>query len=87
MSEKITYVNGYCKAITTQYGEIINFEVNPKDLDLLPKNEKWFVRLSMMKRKEPWKYWETHYMKLNTYSKQKDSPVETTNVDDDLPFV
>ena len=33
-----TYVNWYCKAIDTQYGQIINFEINPKDLDLLPKN-------------------------------------------------
>lgn len=70
MSEKkVIYVNGYCKAIQTQFGEIINFEVNPNDLNMLPKNDKGFVKLSMMKRREPGKYGETHYMKLNDYVK------------------
>ena len=89
MENQKTYVNWYCKAIATQYWEIINFEVNAKDLDLLPKNERWFVKLSMMKRKETGKYWETHYMVLNTYQKpewQSTATASNSSVDDDMPF-
>lgn len=91
MENQKTYINGFCKAVPTQFGEIINFEVNPSDLALLPKSERGFVKISMMRRKETWKYWETHYMVLNTYQKDKkddaqEEKVASSNVDDDLPF-
>lgn len=88
-----TYVNGHCKAIATQFWEIINFEINPKDLEKLPANDRWFVRLQMMKRRNPGKYGETHYMILNTCEWKKkedddnrDGVAEQHKQADDLPF-
>lgn len=84
-----TYINGYCKEVSTQFGQIINFSINPDDLLKLPRDDRWFVKMTMMKRREPWKYGDTHYMILNTYKKEEgssNSSSSSSSQDDDLPF-
>lgn len=62
-----TYVNGItAKAIEGRYWEFFNISIN---LDKLQehKNQKWYVNLVMNKRKELWKFWETHSFTLNEW--------------------
>lgn len=66
-----------------------NIEINVEDLKRLPVNEHWFVRLTMQKRKDVWKYGETHYLYENTYNSQwvsSSNQVSKVDSTDDLPF-
>lgn len=92
MADK-NYIKSYIKEIETQYWKIYSIDVNIEELKKLPVDEKWNVRLTMMKRKELWKYWDTHYLVENIYKKwDKKEKDNSENIpdnwtrDDGLPF-
>lgn len=96
-----TYIDGSsCKAITWQYGEFFNMSFNIEKLAEYA-NEKWYVNITMSKRREPGQYGDTHYFTLNDWkpeggtdasasSPQKPSQNQASWGDDisveDLPF-
>lgn len=79
-----TYINWYVKETETKYGKIMNISINPSSLEELPRDKNGMVRISIMKRKSEWKYWETHYMVLNEYNPWEKKENKEENVD--YPF-
>ena len=66
-----TYINWICKEVQfNNWGSIINISLKLEDLQDLA-NEKGYINMTINKRKEPGKFNETHYLKLNEY-KSKD---------------
>ncbi len=61
-----------CKAINGPYWEFFNISFNIEKLQEYA-NEKWYVNLTMSKRKEVWQYWDTHYFTLNEWTPKGDN--------------
>ena len=62
-----TYIDGSsCKAIQGQFGEFYNMSFNLEKLQE-HANEKWYVNMTMSKRREPGQYGDTHYFTLNDW--------------------
>jgi hypothetical protein len=86
-----------CKAINWQFGEFFNMSFNLEKLQQYV-NEKWYVNMTMSKRKEPGQYWDTHYFTLNEWNPEwtsDNSNSEKSNTSDntnwnisveDIPF-
>lgn len=68
------YIRWSCKAVQTQYGEILNLSIRVEDLVKI-QNEKWYASISISKRKEPSQYWDTHSIVENTYRKRDQDTV------------
>ncbi len=66
------YIGGSAKAITTQYGEMMNLSLKLEDMQAIV-NEKGYVNMTVMKRKEPGQYGDTHYVVENDYQKNRDT--------------
>lgn len=86
------YIGGSAKAITTQYGEMMNLSLKLEDMQAIA-NEKGYVNMTVMKRKEPGQYGDTHYVVENDYQKNREegsspSPAgpSTKAADIDVPF-
>ncbi len=56
-----------CKAVSWQFGEFFNMSFNIEKLKQYA-NEKWYINMTMSKRKEPGQYGDTHYFVLNEWS-------------------
>ncbi len=92
-----TYIDGAsCKAINGQYGEFFNMSFNLEKLQQYA-NEKWYVNMTMSKRREPGQYGDTHYFTLNDWkpentntsnpeTQQNNQESENTVSVSDLPF-
>jgi len=76
MSDKV-YI-GSAKTRTTNFGEVLALSFSAKDIETMKSNlnEKWWVNIDLLKRKELGKYNETHYGVLNDW---KPTPQPTTN--------
>lgn len=82
-----------CKAINGQFGEFFNMSFNIEKLQAYA-NEKWYVNMTMSKRKEPWQYWDTHYFVLNEWSPEWENSTSSQNTNnnvwdisvEDIPF-
>lgn len=85
------YIGGSAKAVSTQYGEILNLSLKLEDMQAIA-NEKGYVNMTVLKRKEPGQYGDTHYVVENDYQKNRDAnggaPAgpSTKSVADDVPF-
>lgn len=71
MSDK-KYIGGSAKAIQTQYGEMMGLSLKLEDMQAIV-NEKGYVNMTVMKRKEPGQYGDTHYVVENTYQKDREA--------------
>ncbi len=71
MADK-NYIGGSAKVVSTQYGEIINLSLKLEDMQKIV-NEKGYVNMSIMKRKEPGQYGDTHYVVENDYNKNREA--------------
>ena len=71
MSEK-KYIGWSSKAIQTQYGEILNLSLKLSDMQAIV-NEKGYVSMTVMKKKELDQYGNTHYVVENNYKKHQQS--------------
>lgn len=70
-------------------GILHNIAIDYEDLWRLPVDEYGKVHVVMQKRKQMWKYWETHYIYENEYESKKKKEVtrsEKSNVEEDPPF-
>ncbi len=83
-----------CKAINWQFGEFFNISFNFEKLQKYV-NEKWYVNMTMSKRREVWQYWDTHYFTLNEYNPESNNNSIKNNTNqensqsasiEDLPF-
>ena len=72
--ETKNYIKGSAKAVSTQYGEILNLSIRVEDLVKI-QNEKGYASITVAKRKEPSQYWDTHSMVENTYKKRDQDTV------------
>lgn len=86
------YIGGSAKAVKTQYGEILNLSLKLEDMQEIV-NERGYVSMSVMARREPGQYGDTHYVVENDYAKNREANGEgapaTSNVDSssvDVPF-
>ena len=66
------YIGGSAKAVSTQYGEILNLSLKLADMQDIV-NEKGYVNMTVLKRKEPGQYGDTHYVVENDYQKNRDA--------------
>lgn len=82
MSDK-KYIGWTAKAVSTQYGEFINLSLKLSDMQAIV-NEKGYVNMTVMKRKEVGQYWDTHYVVENDYQK-KDLPPMNKSIHDMQP--
>ncbi len=80
MSDK-KYIGWTAKAVTTQYGGMLNLSLKLSDMQAIV-NDKWYVNMTVMKRKEVGQYGDTHYVVENNY---KPTPPPTTN-DNSVPL-
>ena len=89
-----TYIDGAsCKAVNGQFGEFYNISFNIEKLQQYA-NEKWYVNMTMSKRKEPGQYGDTHYFTLNEWTPewwsnntQAPSNVQEDEISvEDIPF-
>lgn len=68
-----TYIEwASCKAVNGQFWEFFNLSFNIEKLKQYA-NEKWYINITMSKRKEPWQYWDTHYFTLNDWNPDKNN--------------
>jgi hypothetical protein len=87
-----TYAKGiFIKSVETKFGEILKVSFKIEDFAKFVKqhkNDKGYLNLDIMPRKEVGKYGDTHYAILNTYVKENKSPDEilTEPEDSSLPF-
>ncbi len=86
------YIGGSAKAVSTQYGEIMNLSLKIEDMQAIV-NEKGYVNMTVLKRKEPGQYGDTHYVVENDYNKNRENagggdigPVTTPATEMDVPF-
>jgi len=84
------YIGGSAKAVSTQYGEIMNLSLKIEDMQAIA-NEKGYVNMTVLKRKEPGQYGDTHYVVENDYNKNREGgesvgPVTTKAPEMDVPF-
>lgn len=92
MSDK-KYIGGSAKAVSTQYGEILNLSLKLEDMQAIA-NEKGYVNMTVLKRKEPGQYGDTHYVVENDYQKNREESSSsatpagpsTKAADIDVPF-
>lgn len=68
MPEK-KYIWGSAKAVTTQYGEMMNLSLKLSDMQAIV-NGKGYVSMTVMKKKETDQYGNTHYVVENSYKPQ-----------------
>jgi hypothetical protein len=84
-----TYLNWYIKEIDWKYWTFLKASLKLEDL-IQNKNEKWYINFVISKRKEIWKYWETHSAYIDDWKPQEsltDKLIERNNVNiQDLPF-
>lgn len=90
MAKDKRFVKSSVRWIDWKYGTFYNIDINKEDFMKLPTNEAWYVKLTMSEFKYwPNKYWNTHYLVLNTWKPKSDDwwgiPVDEQE-DDDLPF-
>lgn len=78
MSEK-KYIWGSAKAVPTQYGEMMNLSLKLSDMQSIV-NDKGYVNMTVIKKKETDQYGNTHYVVENNYKKA------TTNSYDNNDF-
>ena len=83
MADK-NYIKWGWREVLTQYGSLFNIRINANQLNKLPQDDEWYVQITMMKIKEPKKYWYTHYFIENTYKKWE-TKIKTKPAED-LPF-
>ena len=63
-----TYIDGTsCKAVNWQFWEFFNMSFNYEKLGQYV-NDKWYINITMSKRKEPGQYGDTHYFTLNDWN-------------------
>lgn len=76
----------YIKWFYKEFGQYWNIwlSINLEQLNKLPVDSYWSVKLILTKRKELGKYWETHTLYEDTYKKEETK--ETPKDDPDLPF-
>lgn len=70
MSEK-KYIGWSAKAVDTKFGQILNLSIKVSDLQ---PNEKGYAAISVMQKKEPDQYGNTHYMVENDYKPKHEEP-------------
>ena len=71
---KIFIPKSNCKAITGQYWEFFNISFNVEELKTF-QNEKWYVNLTMSKRREADQFGNTHIVCLNEYKPKRQKQI------------
>jgi len=93
MAEK-NFIKWGCKEIPTQYGSIMNLNLNIEQLNTLPVDKYGNIKLTLMKRREVGQYGDTHYAIENTFvpanegwdnSAGGDTPAKKEE-EEDMPF-
>lgn len=84
------YIGGSAKARQTQYGEILSLSLKLEDMQAIV-NEKGYVNMTVLKRKEPGQYGDTHYVVEDDYMKNREAqgggaPTPSTVASADVPF-
>lgn len=81
------YINGVkVKEIEGKYWSFFSVSVNIETLQQYA-NEKGYVNMNFSKRKEPWKFGETHSVTLNEFKpKAKENTMAAHVSIEDLPF-
>lgn len=85
------YIRGFAKERKFDNGwSIIALTLNLKQLNKLPVDNYWGVKIDVCQRREVDTYWNTHYVVENTYKKQdndaKQEAKEIKETEWDLPF-
>ncbi len=91
MAEK-NFIKWSCKEIPTQYGSIMNLNLNIEQLNTLPVDNYGNIKLTIMKRREVGQYGDTHYAIENTYVPNNEwgdgpsSNAPAKEEEEDMPF-
>lgn len=94
MEEKIYSKGIYFKEVETKFGKIIKLSFNIQvfaEFCRTNMNDKGYINIDVLPRKEAGKFGDTHYGVLNTYKKEE-KPKEETQISyngessDDIPF-
>ena len=79
---KSRFIKWWVKEFTTKNGkQWFNVDIQKEDFNTLPVNDKGFVKMTIWKREELWKFWDTHFIVLNDFK-----PTKQEESKDDLPF-
>lgn len=77
MSEK-NYIGGSAKARQTQYGEILSLSLKLEDMQKIV-NDRGYVNMTVLRRREPGQYGDTHYVVEDDYMKNRDMSAPDTS--------
>lgn len=69
MEKEKKYIWGTAKVVQTSFGELLNLSLKLEDMKAIV-NDKGYVNMTVMKRKEVGKFWDTHYVVENSYKPQ-----------------
>lgn len=69
MEKTKNYIKWFYKEVETKFGSVYNLSINLSELNSLTPDKYWNVKLTMMKRREPSQYWDTHYVIEDTFTK------------------
>lgn len=85
MSDK-KYIGGSAKAIQTKYGELMSLSLKLEDMQAIA-NDKGYVNMTVLKRKDVGQYGDTHYVVENDHKpKHEQEPQGSTQNDESVPF-
>jgi hypothetical protein len=76
---------GSAKVVTTKFGQIVNASMKLEDLQKIV-NEKGYVNVSIIERKEADKFGNTHTVIENDYKPQPKNTNANEDISENLPF-
>jgi len=70
MANEKQYVRAGARAVATQYGQLLNLNLNIEDLKEIANDDGW-IKLTVGERREPSEKGNTHSVWVNDYEPQK----------------
>jgi hypothetical protein len=84
-----TYLNWSIKEIEWKFWTFLKVSLKLEDL-IKNKNDKWYINFVISKRKDIWKYWETHSAYIDDWKPTESLVNKLSNRDtidlQDIPF-
>ena len=67
MNSETNFISWWVKEIQWKNGSFFSMYLKIDDLASCETSDKWYIKLTMSKRKQPDQYWNTHFITENTW--------------------
>ena len=92
MAWEKNYIKGFAKERKfDNWWSIISLSLNLDQLNKLPVDKYWNIKIDVCQKREVWQYWDTHYVIENTFVPNNQGGSSSggssnSSQDDELPF-